>query len=57
MGITKPAKGRSSLVLTGAGEARQLTHDNISYGFVRYLPDGKQLLASGIRGRASGLSD
>ncbi len=47
--ITKPAKGGPlSLVPTGAGEARQLTHDNISYGAVRYLPDGKQLLASGI---------
>ncbi|HTW59930.1 MAG TPA: protein kinase [Terriglobales bacterium] len=47
--ITKPAKGGPlSLVPTGAGETRQLTHDNISYGVVRYLPDGKQLLASGI---------
>ncbi|MGH9549275.1 MAG: hypothetical protein ACRD3W_07870, partial [Terriglobales bacterium] len=47
--VTKPAKGGAlSLVPTGAGEARQLTHDNISYGSVRYLPDGKQLLASGI---------
>ncbi len=47
--ITKPAKGGAlSVVPTGAGEARQLTHDNISYGTVRYLPDGKQLVASGI---------
>ncbi|MGH9536980.1 MAG: protein kinase domain-containing protein [Terriglobales bacterium] len=47
--ITKPAKGGAlSLVPTGAGEARQLTHDKISYGSVRYLPDGKQVLASGI---------
>ena len=47
--VTKPAKGGAlSLVPTGAGEARQLTHDNISYGAVRYLPDGKRLLASGI---------
>ncbi len=47
--ITQPAKGGPlSLVPTGAGEARQLTHDNISYGAVRYLPDGKQLVASGI---------
>jgi Tol biopolymer transport system component len=36
------------LVPTGAGEARQLTHDKISYRAVRFLPDGKQLLASGI---------
>jgi eukaryotic-like serine/threonine-protein kinase len=47
--ITKPAKGGPlSVVPTGAGEARQLTHDGISYGTVRYLPDGKQLVASGI---------
>jgi eukaryotic-like serine/threonine-protein kinase len=47
--ITKPAKeGALSLVPTGAGEARQLTHDNISYDPVRYLPDGKHLLAFGI---------
>jgi Tol biopolymer transport system component len=47
--ITKPAKGGPlSLVPTGAGEARQLTHDAISYGMVRWLPDGKRLLASGI---------
>jgi len=47
--ITKPAKGGAlSLVPTGAGEARQLTHDNISYNAVHYLPDGKQLVAAGI---------
>jgi eukaryotic-like serine/threonine-protein kinase len=47
--ITRPAKqGALFVVPTGAGEARQLTHDNISYDRVRYLPDGKQLLASGI---------
>lgn len=36
------------MVPTGAGEARPLTHDNISYEKVRYLPDGEQLVASGI---------
>jgi len=47
--ITKPAKGGPlSLVPTGAGEARQLTHDAISYLSVRWLPDGKRLLAAGI---------
>jgi Tol biopolymer transport system component len=47
--ITKPAKGGPlSLVPTGAGESRQLTHDAVSYGGVRFLPDGKRLLASGI---------
>jgi WD40 repeat protein len=47
--ITQPAKeGALAVVPTGAGEMRQLTHDNISYHSVRYMPDGKQLLASGI---------
>jgi Tol biopolymer transport system component len=47
--ITKPAKGGSlNLVPTGAGEARPLTHDAVSYGAVQFLPDGKRLLASGI---------
>ena len=46
--ITKPNKGGPmSVVPTGAGTARQLTHDNIRYNNVRYL-DAKQLLASGI---------
>jgi serine/threonine protein kinase len=47
--ITQSAKGGPlSVVPTGAGESRQLTHDNISYGRARWLPDGKHLLASGI---------
>jgi eukaryotic-like serine/threonine-protein kinase len=47
--ITKPAKGGPmSLVPTGAGESRQITHDAVSYGGVRFLPDGERLLASGI---------
>ena len=47
--ITTPAKGGPlNLVPTGAGEARPLTHDAVSYGAVRFLPDGKRLLASGI---------
>jgi Tol biopolymer transport system component len=47
--VTKPAKGGPlSLVPTGAGEARQFTHDSVSYGGARFLPDGKRLLASGI---------
>jgi eukaryotic-like serine/threonine-protein kinase len=35
------------LVPTGAGEGRTLTHDNISYVRVRYMPDGKHLIATG----------
>jgi len=47
--ITTPAKGGPLiLVPTGAGEARPLTHDAVSYGAVRFLPDGKRLLATGI---------
>jgi Tol biopolymer transport system component len=47
--ITKPAKGGVlSMVPTGAGEAKVLTHDATSFDSVRYLPGGKQLLASGI---------
>jgi eukaryotic-like serine/threonine-protein kinase len=47
--VTKPSKGGPlSLVPTGAGETRQLTHDNVNYTDVRYLFDDKQLLAVGI---------
>ncbi len=47
--ISKPAKGGPlNLVPTGAGESRPLTHDAVSYGTARWLPDGKQLLAEGI---------
>ena len=47
--VTKPAKGgQLSLVPTGAGESRQLTHDSVSYRSMRFLPDGKHLIASGI---------
>jgi Tol biopolymer transport system component len=47
--ITQPAKGGPmSVVPTGTGEARQLTHDAVSYVAARFLPDGKSLLAIGI---------
>ena len=47
--LTKPARGGPlSLVPTGAGAARQLTHDNISYAAAAFMPDGKHVLASGI---------
>lgn len=47
--VTQPAKGGPlSLIPTGAGVARVLTHDNISYSSARFLPDGKHLLAVGI---------
>jgi Tol biopolymer transport system component len=47
--ITKPAKGGPlNLVPTGAGQAKTLTHDAVSYSEAQWLPDGKRLLASGI---------
>jgi Tol biopolymer transport system component len=47
--ITKPAKGGALFVVpTGAGEMRQLTHDDVKYDGARYLPDGKHLAAIGI---------
>jgi Tol biopolymer transport system component len=47
--ITKPLKSNSlTLVPTGAGQARQLTDESISYSRVRFFPDGKHLLAAGI---------
>jgi Tol biopolymer transport system component len=47
--ITRQTKfGALSVVPTGPGGSRVLTHDNISYRAVEYLPDGKRLLAEGI---------
>jgi serine/threonine protein kinase len=47
--ITNPAKGGPlSVVPIGAGEARVLTHDAISYQSIRWLADDKHLLAIGI---------
>ncbi len=49
--ITKPARGGPlRLVPTGAGETRQLTHDNVSYSDAMWFPDGKHVLAAGIEG-------
>jgi Tol biopolymer transport system component len=47
--ITKRAQGGPlNLVPTGAGETRPLTHDDVSYDYVAWLPDGQHLLAHGI---------
>jgi Tol biopolymer transport system component len=47
--VTQPLQqGSLRIVPTGAGEARQVTHDNVRYVRVSYLPDGKHLLAIGI---------
>jgi len=42
------------LVPTGAGDGRTLTHDNISYIGVKYMPDGKHLIATGAEPGKSG---
>ena len=56
--ITKPAKGgQLNLVPTGAGESRVLTHDAVSYGGVKFFPDGKRLLATGIEAGHGGRDD
>jgi eukaryotic-like serine/threonine-protein kinase len=36
------------LIPIGAGETRELTHDNIRYTRIRYMPDGKHALATGL---------
>jgi serine/threonine protein kinase/Tol biopolymer transport system component len=47
--ITQAAQGGPlHLVPTGAGESRQLTHDNVNYSSVRYFADGKRILGIGI---------
>jgi hypothetical protein len=53
--VTQDLSGTAlKLVPTGAGEARTLTHDNISYTTVRYLPDGKHLIGAGAEPGKSG---
>ncbi|HEY2823586.1 MAG TPA: protein kinase [Candidatus Acidoferrum sp.] len=42
------------IVPTGAGDGRTLTHDSISYNRVRYMPDGKHLIATGAEPGKSG---
>jgi eukaryotic-like serine/threonine-protein kinase len=55
--VTKlPKGGPLNLVPTGAGEARQLTHDAVSYGSVQWMLDGKRILAMGIE-NGHGLRD
>ncbi len=47
--IARPARGGPlNLLPTGAGEARQLTHDSVTYDIAKFLPDGKHILAWGI---------
>jgi Tol biopolymer transport system component len=54
--VTQPAKGGPlSLVPTGAGQARQLTHDDVTYADADFLPDRKHILATGIEKGHGGL--
>ncbi len=47
--LTQSSRGGPlSLVPAGAGQARQLTHDSITYTGAKFMPDGKHLLAAGI---------
>jgi Tol biopolymer transport system component len=47
--IVQPMQeGPLSIVPTGAGQARKLTQGNIHFDGVRFLPDGKRLVAAGI---------
>lgn len=47
--ITESTKtGVVTLVPTGPGESRQLTHDHITYTGFEYMPDGKSVLTRGI---------
>jgi len=53
--ITQDLSGTAlKLVPTGTGEARTLTHDNVSYSAVRYMPDGKHLIGVGAEPGKSG---
>jgi Tol biopolymer transport system component len=42
------------IVPTGAGEGRTLTHDDITYIDVKYMPDGMHLIATGAEPGKSG---
>jgi eukaryotic-like serine/threonine-protein kinase len=42
------------IIPTGAGEGRTLTHDAVSYARVKYMPDGKHLIAVGAEPGKSG---
>jgi len=46
--VRLPKGGPLNLIPTGAGEARQLTHDSVTYDEVQWMSDGKHLLADGL---------
>jgi eukaryotic-like serine/threonine-protein kinase len=44
---TQATPSQLRLLTTGAGEAKDLTHDNINHAWAHWFPDGKRLLFSG----------
>ncbi len=44
---TQDSPSQLKLLTTGAGEAKELTHDNINHSWSRWLPDGKRILFTG----------
>jgi serine/threonine protein kinase len=44
---TQSQPAQFKLLPTGAGQARDLTHDNINHNWARWFPDGKRILLSG----------
>jgi serine/threonine protein kinase len=44
---TQDSPSQLRLLTTGAGEARDLTHDNINHSWAHWFPDGKRILSSG----------
>jgi eukaryotic-like serine/threonine-protein kinase len=44
---TQASPSQLRLLTTGAGEAKDLTHDNINHSWAHWFPDGKRILFSG----------
>jgi eukaryotic-like serine/threonine-protein kinase len=44
---TQNSPSQLRLLTTGAGEPKDLTHDNINHSWARWFPDGKRILFSG----------
>jgi serine/threonine protein kinase/Tol biopolymer transport system component len=44
---TQDSPSQLRLLTTGAGEARELTKDNINHSWARWFPDGKRILFAG----------
>jgi eukaryotic-like serine/threonine-protein kinase len=44
---TQASPSQLRLLTTGAGEAKDLTHDNINHAWAHWFPDGKHILFSG----------